>query len=103
MSRYIDAERVPKDSFFEGLTDKEKSKVLSWFLQAPTADVEEVRHGESISEMHYSDEFVCSECGLIMRDCCRYEIDEDADGDESCYEFEFRYCPRCGVKMDGGM
>lgn len=67
----------------------------------PTADVAPVRHGKSISKMHYSDEFICSECGLIMRECCRYEIDEDADGDESCYGFEFKYCPRCGAKMDG--
>jgi uncharacterized protein with PIN domain len=63
------------------------------------ADVVEVRHGENISEMHPVDEFICSECGLIVRDCCRYEIDEDADGDENCFEFEFKYCPRCGVKI----
>lgn len=64
-------------------------------------DVVEVRHGTNISEAHPVDEFICSECGLIVRDCCRYEIDEDADPpDENCCEFEFRYCPRCGVKID---
>ncbi len=51
------------------------------------------------SKMHPSDEFICSNCGLITRDNCRYEIDEDADGDESCYEFEIKYCPRCGRKI----
>ena len=42
MAKYIDAEKIPNDSFFNGLTDKEKAKVLQWFLQAPTADVVEV-------------------------------------------------------------
>lgn len=51
------------------------------------------------SKMHPSDEFICSNCGLILRENCRYEIDEDADGDESCYEFEIKYCPRCGRKI----
>ena len=69
-------------------------------LKAPTADVIEVRHGENITEMHPVDEFICSECGLIARECHRYEIDPD-DGDEICYEFEYRYCPRCGAKIDG--
>lgn len=59
--------------------------------------------GKNISNMHPVDEFICSECGLIMRDLCRYEIDEDADPpDENCFEFEFRYCPRCGVKIEDG-
>ena len=51
------------------------------------------------SKMHPSDEFICSNCGLILRENCRYEIDEDADGDETCYEFEIKYCPRCGRKI----
>ena len=42
MPRYIDAERVPTDKFWEGMTDKEKAKVLAWFLSAPTADVVKV-------------------------------------------------------------
>lgn len=39
MPRYIDAERMPNDAFWEGLTDTEKAKVISWMLQAPAADV----------------------------------------------------------------
>ncbi len=54
---------------------------------------------ENISDCHPVDEFICSNCNLIMRDCGRYEIDEDADGDESYLEFEFKYCPRCGAKV----
>ena len=52
----------------------------------------------NISECHPVDEFICSDCGLIMRDLTRIEIDED-DGDEIEYEFEFSYCPRCGKKI----
>jgi phage terminase large subunit-like protein len=47
MARYINAEKMPNDCFWEGLTDKEKTKVLQWLLQSPTADVVEVgRCGE---------------------------------------------------------
>ena len=59
------------------------------------------REGENISQMHPSDEFICEKCGLIIRDCCRYEIDED-NGDETCYEFPYEFCPRCGMKVKGG-
>ena len=59
------------------------------------------KEGENISQMHPSDEFICEKCGLIIRECCRYEIDED-DGDEICYEFPYRFCPRCGMKVKGG-
>lgn len=98
MNRYIDAEALKQDlihnrSFYPAI-------VKSAIENAPTADVVEVRHGKNITKNHPVDEFICSECGLIMQDCCRYEIDEDADPpDENCYEFEFRYCPRCGVKI----
>ena len=55
---------------------------------------------KNISNQYPVDEFICSECKLIMRDLTRVEIDEDADGDESYLEFEFRYCPRCGRKVE---
>ncbi len=60
---------------------------------------EDLKHGVNASDMHPTDEFICSECGLIMRDLHRYEYDEDR-GYESCYEYIFSYCPRCGVKID---
>ena len=39
--------------------------------------------------------FECSECGVIIRDCDRWEYDRDSD----CYTshlFECSYCPNCG-------
>lgn len=65
----------------------------------PPADVAPVVHGKNITKRHPVDEFVCSECGIILFDYERLEIDED-DDDENCYEYEFRFCPNCGAKMD---
>ena len=64
----------------------------------PAADVVEVKHGENITKMNPVDEFICSECGLIMRDLTEVRIDEDNE-DECYFEFEFKYCPNCGVKI----
>jgi rubrerythrin len=89
MSRYIDVERIPKDEFFNGLTDAEKAKVLQWFIQAPTADVIEVIHAQwikHIDPLEWCEDDVdvyyeCSNCG-----CNNYG--------------ESPYCPNCGAKMD---
>ena len=95
MAKYIDAEKIPNDSFFNGLTDKEKAKVLQWFLQAPTADVAEVKHGEWRKSQFVAHrgfyevrEFICSVCNKI------YEVKQPCN--------LMNYCPHCGAKMDGG-
>ena len=63
------------------------------------ADIIEIKHGKNISKNHPVDEFICSECGLIMRDLTEVRIDEDNE-DELYYEFEFAYCPNCGAKIN---
>ena len=73
---------------------------ISKLKEAPAADVVEVRHGENITKMYPTEEFICSECGLIMRDFEEIRVDEENE-DECYYEFEFKYCPHCGAKMDG--
>lgn len=90
--RLIDAERMPNDEFFKGLTDIEKAKVLQWFVSAPTVDAVEVRHGEwrfkEYSEDTYTNltrVYECSLCGRTIE--CLNEADEP-------------YC-HCGAKMDG--
>lgn len=109
MSRYIDADMFKyniemaskKMHLICGVKGVDIGAVIKAVDLCPTADVVEVRHGKNITQNHPVDEFICSECGFITRECCRYKIDEDADGDESMLEFEFRYCPCCGAKMDG--
>ena len=85
MPRYIDAEIMPSDKFWEDLTDKEKAKVLAYLLVSPTADVEEVKHGEW--ETDFCD-YVCSVCGGHISDCALDDYSEPP------------YCPICGAKMD---
>jgi hypothetical protein len=39
MARYIDAEKMPNDEFWDDLSDREKAKVLQYLIGMPTADV----------------------------------------------------------------
>lgn len=59
-----------------------------------------LRRGRNVTDMHPVDEFICSECGLILRDLTETRIDEENE-DECYFEFECKYCPRCGARMDG--
>lgn len=57
--------------------------------KAPTADVQEVRHGKWLyeaSDIGWTD-YKCSACGNII---------STVDQDEDLYS----YCPYCGAKMD---
>lgn len=110
MSRYIDAEPMPKGELWEALSDIEKANVLSYLLKAPTADVVEVRHGRWIEDGYYDKPCVCSNCGEEAKYISRFEETFDYDMEENLqstgYE-EIReyirtpYCPNCGAKMDG--
>ena len=82
MPRYIDAERIPNDNFFRELSDKEKSKVIQWFLTAPTVDVQEVKYGKW-REVYKNDIATVYECTN-----CKHLTFGTSD-----------YCI-CGAKMD---
>lgn len=104
MARYIDESEIKFTG--ETYTDDNNeiyvtlSDVRQAIAQTPTADVEEVKHGENIGTLHPVDEFICSECGIVLEGWTRVVIDED-DGELYFYEYEFKYCPNCGAKMDG--
>ena len=66
----------------------------------PASDVVEAKYGENIGKVHPVDEFVCSGCGIFLEGWTRVVTDED--GDLFYYEYEFKYCPECGAKIDGG-
>lgn len=81
--RYIDADAVltslPDDLPY-------KASVKRVLMQAPTADVVEVRHGEW--EAYFDGkELMCSACKATF-------WDENGNGGTN-------YCPDCGAKMDG--
>ena len=71
---------------------------INEFNAIPAADVWPLQVGENITENNPVDEFVCSECGIILEDWTMVEIDED-DGERTNHEYAFRYCPNCGKPM----
>ena len=89
MRRYIDADKFAKD-----LAEQccHKAVVMSVLDRQPTADVEEVRHGEWIEKDDGWDGvfYTCSVCH-----CDWTTIDGTP------FENNMRYCPECGAKMDG--
>ena len=69
--------------------------VLEYAEGLPAADVVPVVHGYNDNQKYYAtDEFRCSVCGLHLEDWIRL------DDEGNCYEYEFKYCPKCGAKMD---
>ena len=92
MARYIDADKlIAERTIF--MQDEEAFDVavvlVSDIKLAPTADVEEVKHGEwilhdyaEVIEYCVIPNYECSVCGIWKR--------EDSD-----------YCPFCGAKMRG--
>ena len=47
-----------------------------------------------------SDTFICKECGIHIEDYSRVEFDEEDENDITHYEYEFKYCPECGRKIE---
>ena len=77
----------PNSSYQEGF-DYGLDKAQRVILDAPAADVVEVRHGRWVSVQHKLAR-VCSVCN-------RDEPYKFADVDANVYN----YCPHCGAKMD---
>lgn len=88
--------------------EKCTTNFLNWIIEymenepAPTADVQEVKHGEwkpifmIVAYEHAGKTFdlrgiKCSECGEEMI----YELKES-------FQPKPNYCPNCGARMDGG-
>lgn len=83
MARYIDANKIDFSSIKDA-SNRIITKLI--ILNQPTADVEEVRHGEWIDKEYFGVEVpVCSVC----------------ESESTHYEYH-SFCPNCGAKMDGG-
>ena len=96
MPRYIDADAliVERTIFMQDEEGFDVSVVLvSDIKLAPTADVEEVKHGRWVKDER-SRKIVCSKCGgrkpYRKNDKRQYHIMWDSD-----------YCPSCGANMKG--
>lgn len=51
---------------------------------------------KNLTEKNHVSEFICSNCGFMMDEFYRKEVD---DGVPDYYEFEIKYCPNCGAKV----
>lgn len=75
------------------------SNMLDVICDMPTVDPV---HGRNVSSLHPVDGFECSICGFAMEDYVEIvTVDDDNPPDKYYKEFEPRYCPNCGAKMDG--
>ena len=49
-----------------------------------------------------SDEFICKNCGIHLKDYTKVVMYEDNEGyiDEQHYDYEPKFCPECGTKVE---
>lgn len=75
-------------------------RVTDYIESLPTADVQPVVGTENMATV--SDEFICKKCGIYLKDYIKVVMDEDNDGyiDEQHYDYEPKFCPECGAKIE---
>lgn len=86
MAEYIEREEVLLAVMNAGCP----ANTIEAIMSVPTAEVEPVRHGKWIgASISGIDHYRCTECGEYI---------------ESVWtsNFDYRYCPNCGARMDGG-
>lgn len=95
MSRYIDADKINDklmDEYHGMISDESMKnyKIMQMLDNAPTADVQEVRHGKmnmyKPRSMNRNATYKCSVCGKL---CSSYYNDVG----------EWKFCPHCGKPM----
>lgn len=95
--RYIDADKLNAklmDEYYGMISDESMKiyKIMQMLDNAPTADVQEVRHGKmnmyKARSMNRNATYKCSVCGKL---CSSYYNDVG----------EWKFCPYCGAKMGG--
>lgn len=71
-------------------------------IRFPRANVQPVKYTVNESEIAHCDKFICRECGIALQDWIKVNTEPDWDGyiDETRYEYEFKYCPECGAKVE---
>lgn len=79
---------VEKAQFHGAITEKEALKLLRNLPKKTKNNAE--RYADC-------DEFKCHMCGIWLTEWKRLE--EDDDGEITCHEYEFRFCPNCGAEV----
>lgn len=78
---------------------------------APSADVQEAKHGEWIESGYYDIPCVCSYCGAEAQYTSTFKETFDYDWEENLYSTGYEeikeyiktpFCSNCGAKMGGG-
>ena len=59
---------------------------------------DEGKQARNITQDNPVDEFICSECGVKLRDLSEWRHDEEV-GDEVLCEYECKFCPECGARV----
>ena len=70
-------------------------RVKTLLLRQPAADVSEVVHGEWLRADDDWNSLTTIQCSLCSEEWC-FETDDDVS------LLNYKYCPNCGAKMDGG-
>ena len=72
--------------------------VIDVVTEQPTADVQEVRHGNNVTTNDPIIEFECSECGFVCE--ISENLNDYADIIDLQKYYSPNFCPHCGAKMD---
>jgi hypothetical protein len=71
------------------------SRLFDKLAKVPAADVAEVVHGEWLRADDDWNSLTTIQCSLCSEEWC-FETDDDVS------LLNYKYCPNCGAKMDGG-
>lgn len=93
----VDMEKIQED------LKQEPIYIIRYRQGAKTPEVinltkERMKTCKNETENNPVDEFICSECGFMTAGFSEKRIDKDF-GDMTYYEFEIKYCPKCGTKV----
>lgn len=92
-------EYIRKDKAIEYAQWEGAYKVVMCLEEMKAADVQPVIETENVAIV--SDEFICKECGIHIKNFIKVVMEEDNSGyiDERHYDYEPKFCPECGAKI----
>lgn len=84
-----------KAALMKLMQDGCSAKNLQSISEMPAADVAEVVHGEWLRSDDDWNSLTTIQCSICGEEWC-FETDDDVS------LLNYKYCPNCGAKMDGG-